>query len=124
MNETITSAAARRTFDASLATATLRARDATAELLDRASSYSYRVPPVTVPVDTVVTEQPPSREDLPLDQITFRRLQSAADIARIAHLREEIQLPATTLADPVFRTREKKEMKSGSSALSSAAASS
>jgi hypothetical protein len=123
MNESVASTTRQRALGASLAGATMLARDATTELLDRASSYSYRVPPATLTVDTVVTDQAPSREDLPLDQITFRRLQTAAEIARISHLREEIQLPASTLADPVFRTREKKEMKSGLSALSSAAAS-
>ena len=47
--------------------------------------------------------------DLPLDELSFHRLTTSAEIAQILHLRGEIQLPAAALADPAFHTREKKE---------------
>lgn len=53
------------------------------------------------------------REETPVDQLSFRRLRTAADIARIRHLREEIQLPVSAVADPDFQTREKKETSRG-----------
>ncbi len=123
MNESIASASSQRAFDASLATAAVLSRAAGEHRMDREGSYAYRPPSTTVTMEPAAPEQAAAREELSLDQITFRRLQSAGEIARIAHLREEIQLPASTLADPVFRSREKKEMKLGSSALSSAVAS-
>ena len=43
-------------------------------------------------------------------EVTFRRLRGAHEIARILHLREEIALPLTALADAGFAAREKKEM--------------
>ncbi|GAC1600572.1 MAG: hypothetical protein NVS3B2_02880 [Ramlibacter sp.] len=53
------------------------------------------------------------RLDLPLDELSFHRLGSSAEIAQIVHLRGEIQLPAAALADPSFHTREKKETNTG-----------
>lgn len=47
--------------------------------------------------------------DLRLDEIEFRRLHAADEIADIQKLRAEIQLPGAALADPRFMTREKKE---------------
>lgn len=49
------------------------------------------------------------RLELPLDELSFHRLTTTAEIAQIMHLRGEIQLPAAALADPSFHTREKKE---------------
>lgn len=62
------------------------------------------------------------REEVPIDELSFCHLRGEAEIAGIKHLRGELQLPVSALADPDFRTREKKETKWGSSALSSAAA--
>lgn len=54
------------------------------------------------------------RLDLPLDELSFHRLTTPAEIGQILHLRGEINLPATALADPSFHTREKKETNTGS----------
>lgn len=64
---------------------------------------------------------PPSTEVQP-HEVSFRRLRGAHEIARVLHLRNEIALPASALADAAFHTREKKEMKSVSSGRSSASA--
>jgi hypothetical protein len=74
---------------------------------------------------TSLRERPPSRDealplgkidgrlDLPLDELSFHRLTTPAEIGQILHLRGEINLPATALADPSFHTREKKETNTG-----------
>jgi hypothetical protein len=64
---------------------------------------------------------PASRLEVPIDELNFCHLQGAAEIARIVHLRQQIQLPASALADPAFRTREKKETRRASSRHLSAA---
>lgn len=53
------------------------------------------------------------RQEVPLDEVSFEHLKAVSDIAQILHLRGEIQLPASALADPSFHTREKKETNSG-----------
>lgn len=53
------------------------------------------------------------RLDLPLDELSFHRLTTPAQVGQILHLRGEINLPATALADPSFHTREKKETSTG-----------
>lgn len=53
------------------------------------------------------------RLEVPIDELRFFHLKTEAEIARIRHLREEIQLPASALADPSFSTREKKETNTG-----------
>jgi hypothetical protein len=58
--------------------------------------------------------------EVPVDDLIFCHLKTPEEIARISHLREEIQLPAGVTADPGFRAREKKEIRRASSALSSA----
>ncbi len=63
-----------------------------------------------------------SRLEVPLAELTFRHLQSADEIAAIAHLRKEIHLVAAGVADPSFVAREKKETRRASWPLSSAAA--
>ena len=62
------------------------------------------------------------KKEVPVDELSFCHLKTAAEIARISHLREEIQLPASVVADPGFRAREKKEIRKASSAPSNAAA--
>ncbi len=62
------------------------------------------------------------RLDVPLSELTFRHLQGAEEIARIVHLRNEIQLVAASGADPSFVAREKKETSRALSPPSSAAA--
>ena len=49
--------------------------------------------------------------DVQPHEVSFRRLRGAQEIARIVHLRKEIQLPSSTLADASFALREKKETK-------------
>lgn len=53
--------------------------------------------------------EPPVSTDVQPHEVSFRRLKGPQEIARILHLREEIRLSASTLADAGFRTREKKE---------------
>jgi hypothetical protein len=65
-------------------------------------------------------EAPPASSDVQAHEVNFRHLRGAADISRILHLRQEIQLPASALADAGFATREKKETTSASWARSSA----
>ncbi len=57
-------------------------------------------------------------------EVSFRRLRTAVELRRIEHLRAEIQLPASAVADPGFRSREKKETRKASSVLSSGGAAS
>ena len=54
-------------------------------------------------------------------ELRFCHLQSPRDVARVMHLRQEIHLPTSTLADPGFASREKKETRLDLSALSSGA---
>lgn len=53
------------------------------------------------------------RLELPLDELSFHRLTTPAQIGQILHLRGELTLPAAALADPSFHTREKKETNTG-----------
>jgi hypothetical protein len=62
----------------------------------------------------------PDGKEVPIDELNFCHLKTPGEIARISHLREEIQLPAGVTADPGFRAREKKETRRASSAPSSA----
>ena len=55
--------------------------------------------------DAPVTD---ARIELPLDQVVFRRIQGAAYLQRIAHLREAIALPAGVRDAPAFVRLEKK----------------
>lgn len=66
--------------------------------------------------------QPP-RKEVPVGELSFRHLKTLGEIARISHLREEIQLPASVVADPCFRAREKKGIAKASWAPSNAVAS-
>lgn len=63
-----------------------------------------------------------NRLEVPLDELTFRQLKTTDEIARIVHLRKEIQLVAASGEDPAFVAREKKETSRASWLLSSAAA--
>ena len=60
----------------------------------------------------LVDEPPPVSDDVQPHEVNFRHLRGAAEISRIVHLRQEIQLPASALADTGFATREKKETRS------------
>ena len=53
------------------------------------------------------------RLELPLDELSFHRLTTPAQIGQILHLRGELALPAAALTDPSFHTREKKETSTG-----------
>lgn len=55
-------------------------------------------------------------------EVTFRRLRTAGEIARIQYLRAEIQLPDSVLRDPGFHALEKKETRMESSPHSNGAA--
>lgn len=50
-----------------------------------------------------------ARVDLPLDRVSFRAATSAAQLRQIAHLRDEIALPADIRQSPAFAQLEKKE---------------
>lgn len=58
---------------------------------------------------------PPGARELPIDELEIQHLRTAEQIAAVVHLRGEIQLPASALADPGFHTREKKETSTASS---------
>jgi hypothetical protein len=64
--------------------------------------------------------EPPPLTDLQPHEVGFRQLLGPAEIARVLHLRSEIQLPTSALTDPGFATREKKETRRASWAPSSA----
>ena len=75
--------------------------------------------------EVVLPPQPPAlpgSRELPLDELEIRALRGADEIARVIHLRSEINLPATALADPAFAAREKKETSTVLSPVSSGAA--
>ena len=84
---------------------------------------SFALPAMTTvsQLDDLSDYAPPSTEVQP-HEVSFRRLRGAHEIARVLHLRNEIALPASALADAAFHTREKKEMKSVSSGRSCASA--
>ena len=85
------------------------------------SEQSFALPalPSMAQLDDLSAYALPSTEVQP-HEVSFRRLRGAHEIARIVHLRNEIALPASTLADASFHTREKKETRWASSARSSA----
>jgi hypothetical protein len=68
--------------------------------------------------------RPARHGEIETAEISFSRLRTPAELCRVGHLRAEIQLPASALADPAFGTLEKKETKRVSSALSSGTAAS
>jgi hypothetical protein len=83
-----------------------------------AALFPATLPPQLVPVSRERAEALPDgkvdgRLELPLEELSFHRLTTPAEIAQILHLRGEIQLPAAALADPSFHTREKKETSTG-----------
>lgn len=57
------------------------------------------------------TEEP-ERIEVPIEELAFSQLLSPVEIARVRHLRSEIQLPEAVRADPGFAAREKKETRS------------
>jgi hypothetical protein len=61
-----------------------------------------------------------ARQDVPIEDISFCALHSEPDIRAISHLREELHLPGSALAEPEFRALEKKETSTGWWALSRA----
>lgn len=80
-------------------------------------SFTLAAMPTASQFDDLSAYAPASTEVQP-HEVNFRRLRGAHEIASILHLRQEISLPASALADAGFRTREKKEMKSVSSGRS------
>lgn len=72
------------------------------------------MPPMPL-LDDFTYEPPPATTELRPQDVGFRRLRGASEIARILHLRGEIRLPAAVQADAGFAAREKKETKSASS---------
>jgi hypothetical protein len=71
---------------------------------------SFALPPAgLLPLPGQALYAPPSSNDVQPHEITFRQLRGEREIARILHLREEIQLSSAVRGDTAFRTREKKE---------------
>lgn len=73
-------------------------------------------PPVSIPSRrparlAETAERVDDHLEVPINELCFAHLRATDEIARIVHLRQQIQLPAATLADPAFHTREKKETK-------------
>lgn len=80
------------------------------------------VPMLREPLPVAPAPRADTRLEVPLDELTFRHLKTAEEIASILHLRKEIQLVAASGADPAFVAREKKETSRVLSPLSNAAA--
>lgn len=64
-----------------------------------------------------VTAPPHEVQELDIRELRFCHLQEPREIARVLHLRQEIHLPSTTVSDPGFAAREKKETRWDLSAL-------
>ena len=58
------------------------------------------------------------RIEIPIDELELCHLRNAAQVAQVAHLRDEIHLPEAVRRDPGFASREKKEMRPDSLVLS------
>lgn len=58
-------------------------------------------------------EPPPAPAELQAHEVEFRHLRGPQQIARVLHLRSEIQLPTAALCDDGFVAREKKETRWG-----------
>ena len=73
----------------------------------------------------VVDAMPPDRRrfEVAPGELQLRHLTRPREIAEVAHLRRQIQLPAAVLADPGFAALEKKETATAWSRRSSAASS-
>jgi hypothetical protein len=74
-----------------------------------APSCPPRVLPV--PAEASTTDQ---RIEVALDEVVFRRVHGAADLRRVAHLRDAIALPAGVRDAPAFARLEKKGTSRGS----------
>lgn len=88
------------------------------DAIARGPVFSPLLQPHDVPAPRERAELVPAgkvdgRLELPLEELSFHRLTTPAEIGQILHLRGEIQLPASALADPSFHTREKKETSTG-----------
>ena len=83
------------------------------------AAFHGALPPFVAPP---LPPQDHGRIDLPLEQVTFRRLHTAHQVRQIQHLREDFLLPAAVREAPAFIALEKKETRRGSWAPSSAAA--
>lgn len=59
-----------------------------------------------------------ARQDVPINDLSFRALETAGEIAAIKYLRDELSLPGSVLADPEFQLLEKKETSGAWLALS------
>ena len=75
------------------------------------SEQSFGLMPATM-VPPLYDAPPPLSNDIQAHEVSFRHLRSAHEIARILHLRNEIQLPTSAMSDAGFAVREKKETKS------------
>lgn len=79
------------------------------------------MPTLQEPLAPLLVPAPAARvrsENVPLEEIDFRPLRAADEIAAIQKLRGEIRLPGAAKADAGFVAREKKETGRGSSARS------
>lgn len=75
------------------------------------------------PVAGRFTGDEPSPTELRAEEVSFTQLRGPREITRVLHLRGQIALPASTVDDPGFATREKKETSRASWAPSCATAS-
>ena len=62
-----------------------------------------------------------ARHEVLVDELSFFRLTAPSDVSEIQHLRAQIQLPGSAMADPGFRALEKKETRKAWSGHSSGA---
>lgn len=80
--------------------------------------HSFGLPSVA-PLAPPLCEPPPVSTDVQPHEVGFRRLNGPREIARIMHLRNQIQACASAVGDAGFAAREKKETNWGSSGPSS-----
>jgi hypothetical protein len=78
---------------------------------------AWRMPDATI----VDRESPTRRHEVLVDEIEFRCLETARDIAEVQRLRAEIRLPSSAAAAAGFATQEKKEIRKASWGLSTGA---
>lgn len=73
-----------------------------------------------LPLQALKSDAFEARQDVPIDSIRFCALQTEQEIRAISHLRRELNLPGSALAEPEFRALEKKETSTDWWALSPA----
>ena len=70
------------------------------------------IPDMVAPRLPVVVPAPDlsiARQEVPINELSFRALETPGEISAIKYLRDELSLPGSVLTDPEFQILEKKE---------------